>query len=102
MTDPRGNRWLVEVPTTRRERVRGLRGRDELPSGCALLLKTTSVHTFGMRFAIDAALLDRRGTVLGVIFMPPGRLLLPRPRVRHVLECAAGSGLRTGDVLTWG
>jgi len=102
MTDPRGSRWTVEVPTTRRERVRGLLGREGLPPGRALLLKTSSIHTFGMRFAIDAVLLDRTLKVLRVQRMPPGRLLLSRPRVRYVLECRAGSGFRTGDVLVRG
>jgi uncharacterized membrane protein (UPF0127 family) len=84
---------------TRRERMRGLQNRDELAPGDALLLKTSSIHTFGMRFEIDAVLLDRSMTVLRVRRMRPGRLLLPRPRVRYVLECRAGSGFRTGDVL---
>jgi uncharacterized protein len=64
-----------------------------------LLLKTSSIHTFGMRFGIDAVLLDRSMTVLRVRRLPPRRLLLPRPRVRYVLECRAGSGFRTGDAL---
>jgi uncharacterized membrane protein (UPF0127 family) len=93
---------VLQVPTTRRERVRGLRGRDGLSPGHALLLKTASVHTFRMGFPIEAVLLDRSGTVLDVVAMPPGRLLLPRPRVRHVLECGVGSGFRRGDSLAWG
>ena len=72
-----------------------------LPFGRAALLKTRSVHTFGMRFAIDAVLLDLGGVVLDVKRLPPGRLLLPRRRVRHVLECAEGSGFERGDVLRW-
>ena len=31
--------------------------------------------------------------------MPPGRLLLPRPRVHHVLEFAIEADVRPGDVL---
>jgi uncharacterized membrane protein (UPF0127 family) len=64
-------------------------------------LKTNSVHTFGMRFPIDVVLLDRRQRVIAVRRMPPGKLLLPRPRVRFVLECAAGCGLERGDRLRW-
>jgi uncharacterized protein len=45
-----------------------------------------------MRFAIDAVLLDRDDRVVEVVRLPPGRILLPRPRVRHILEVAAGRG----------
>ena len=82
--------------------MRGLRGRESLDPGHALLLKTRSVHTFGMRFPIDAVLLDGTGTVIDVRRMDPGKLLLPRRRVRHILEMAAGTALRRGDVLRWG
>jgi len=90
---------VPEIPTTRRERVRGLRGRTSLPPFHALLLNTRSIHTFGMRFPIDAVLLDRRRRVIRVQRMNPGRVLLPRPGVRFVLECGARSGFQRGDVL---
>ncbi|HTG47676.1 MAG TPA: DUF192 domain-containing protein [Actinomycetota bacterium] len=83
----------VWVPERRRERVRGLRGRPALPRAEGLLLeRCRSVHTFGMRFAIDAVVLDRRHRVVAVIAMRPRRLLRPRRRGRHVLEVAAGAG----------
>lgn len=50
-----------------------------------------------MRSAIDVALLARDLRVLRVIRMRPGRLLLPRSRVRHVLELPVGSGVQVGD-----
>ena len=100
LVDPRGQRLRVEVPTTRRERARGLRGRRDLPPDQALLLRRCrSVHTFGMGFSIDAVLLDRCHRVIDVVAMPPGRLLLPRRVVRHILECAQGVDLRPGDRL---
>jgi hypothetical protein len=52
-----------------------------------------------MRFPIDAVLLDRRWSVVEVVRLVPGRVLLPRPRVCHVLEVAAGTGPRTGQDL---
>jgi uncharacterized membrane protein (UPF0127 family) len=95
-----GRWWRTEVPTRRRERTRGLRGRRLLGQGQALLLRRCrSVHTFGMEFPIDAVLLDRTYRVVAVVAMPPGRLLLPRRGVRHVLECAAGADLRPGERL---
>jgi hypothetical protein len=56
-----------------------------------LLVGCRSIHTIAMRFAIDAVLLDRRFRVLAIVPMPPGRLLLPRPGVRHILEVAPGA-----------
>jgi uncharacterized membrane protein (UPF0127 family) len=85
--------FIVEVPETGRERARGLMGRDALaPHQGLLLRRCRSIHTFGMRFAIDAVLLDRDDRVLMIVRMPPWRVLLPRPRVRHILEVAAGRG----------
>ena len=64
-----------------------------------LFRRCRSVHTFGMAFPIDVVLLDRALRVVAVVAVPPGRLLLPRRGVRHILECAAGVGLRPGDRL---
>jgi uncharacterized membrane protein (UPF0127 family) len=81
----------VDVPQTRRERSRGLLGRADLPPDCGLLLeRCRSVHTIGMRFPIDAVLLDRGYRVLDVVRLRPSRILLPRRSVRHVLEVAPG------------
>jgi uncharacterized membrane protein (UPF0127 family) len=83
---------------TRRERARGLRGRTTLERHEALFLaRCRSVHTFGMRFAIDALILDANLELVDVVTMRPGRVLFPRTRGRHVLEVAAGSKLRPGD-----
>jgi uncharacterized protein len=87
--------WIVWIPETRRERARGLLGRSGLEPNEGLLLEhTRSVHTFGMRFSIDAVLLDRDDRVIGVVRLSPNRVLLPRPHVRAVLEVAAGQGRR--------
>jgi len=100
LRDPRGVRWRVEVPTRRRERMRGLIGRDRLePHHALLLLRTRSVHTFGIRFAVLAVLLDQGLSVAGIKMLSPGRLLLPRAGVRHVLECAGDADLHVGDRL---
>ncbi|UNO43860.1 DUF192 domain-containing protein [Streptomyces sp. MST-110588] len=89
----------VEIAASYRARTRGLLGRDGV-DGALLLTPASGVHTFRMRFAIDVAYLDRDFTVLAVRTMRPGRLGLPRPRSRHVLEAEAGAmarwGLRTG------
>lgn len=80
--------------------MRGLIGRNGLePRHALLLLRTRSVHTFGMRFQVLAVLLDEGLLVAAIKMLRPGRLLLPRAGVRHVLECAAEADLRTGDRL---
>ncbi|MCX5392910.1 DUF192 domain-containing protein [Streptomyces sp. NPDC006482] len=89
----------LEVAASYRARRRGLLGRDGI-AGAMLITPTNSVHTFGMRFAIDVAYLDRELRVLSVVTMRPGRLGMVRPRGRHVLEAEAGAmagwGLRRG------
>jgi hypothetical protein len=80
--------------------MRGLRGRDFLAPGEALLiLRCRSVHTFGMRFPIAVVFLDGAGRVVEVIRMRPRRLARPRLRARHVLECSEGAEIRRGDLL---
>ncbi len=87
---------LVHVAEGRRERVRGLIGRPADPP--LLLQRTRSVHTFGMRDPIEVVLLDGRMRVLRILTLRPRRLLLPRPRVRAVLEMRS-SPFTAGDRL---
>jgi uncharacterized membrane protein (UPF0127 family) len=93
----------LELAATARARRRGLLGRRGI-EGALLLTPANSVHTLGMRFAIDVAYLDRSSRVLAVRTMRPGRLGLPRPRARQVLEAEAGSmerwGVRRGVRIT--
>lgn len=97
---PRGLRLSALVPSTRRERARGLIGRTALGMDEALLLeRSRSIHTFGMMFTIAVALLDDEFVVRYVRSMPPDRLLFPRPGVHHILECAKGTDVRPGDSL---
>jgi uncharacterized protein len=100
LVGPRGQVFRAELPLTRRERMRGWRGRSAVgPDDVLLLDRARSIHTFGMCLPISVALLDRELVVRSVRPVRPGRLLLPRPRVRHVLECAEGVDLRPGDRL---
>ncbi|MYX35395.1 MULTISPECIES: DUF192 domain-containing protein [unclassified Streptomyces] len=93
----------LEIAASYRARTRGLLGRTGI-AGALLLTPAASVHTLGMRFAIDVAYLDRRLRVLAVRTMPPGRLGRPRLRARHVLEAEAGAmaawGLVPGTEVT--
>ena len=105
------SQWLVldekvlatlEVASTRRSRRAGLLGRDAV-EGALFLRPARSVHTFGMRFAIDVAHVDADLEVLKVTTMVPNRLGLPVWRARGVIECEAGAlarwGVRVGDRL---
>ena len=78
-------------------RVRGLLGRRGLESGEGLLLKPApSVHTFFMRFPIDAVFLDRDGSVLKVrSHLRPWRVAAARG-AHATLELAAGEAERKG------
>jgi uncharacterized membrane protein (UPF0127 family) len=89
----------LEIATSYRARTKGLLGRDHI-AGALLLSPANSIHTFRMRIPIDVAYLDRHLKVIAVRTMPPGRLGLPRPRARHVLEAEAGA--MTGWGLTVG
>ncbi len=92
----------IEVTAGFRERGRGLLGRDGI-DGVLLLGRTSSVHTFGMRFPIDVAFCGPDLTVAAVRRLAPGRLSRPRLRARTVFEAEAGAfdrwGLRAGSVL---
>jgi hypothetical protein len=75
-------------------------GRAPLARRDGLLLeRCRSVHTLGMRYPIDAVLLDRSFRVVAVVPMAARRVLLPRPGVRHILEVAAGEGPPEGSRL---
>src|SRR4029453_19683309 len=78
-------------PPTRRERMRGWRGRRAVdPDDVLLLDRARSIHTFGMCFPISVALLDRELVVRSVRPVRPGRLLLPRAPIRPLPEFAGG------------
>jgi uncharacterized protein len=95
----------VEVARSFASRSKGLLGRDGVAGGL-VLQPASSVHTFGMRFAIDVAYVARDGRVLAVTTMPPQRMGLPRPRSRWILETEAGRmsgwGVRVGCRLAIG
>ena len=57
-------------------RLLGLAGLPELAAGIGLLLpRTRSVHTFGMRFALDLVWLDGAGRIMHIdCTVPPGRV----------------------------
>jgi uncharacterized protein len=88
---------FTRIAASFRSRLVGLLNRSKLAREEGLLISPGgTIHTFGMRFAIDAVFLDRHMNVLKVAaFIPPWRGVLAPPRTCFVLELAAG---RTGEV----
>jgi uncharacterized membrane protein (UPF0127 family) len=87
----------VEVASSLVARSRGLLGKKGC-EGALLLLHTRSVHTIGMRFALDVAFLTKDLRVIAVASLPPYRIGLPRWGGRSVLEAEAGAFERWGLV----
>jgi hypothetical protein len=92
------------VANDRRSRRRGLARLDELPAGHALLLeRCRSIHTLGMRFALDLLWLGSDGAPLRLDHGVGARRVRTCLRARSVIEAAAGEGerfaaaLRAGD-----
>jgi uncharacterized membrane protein (UPF0127 family) len=76
-------------------RLIGLAGLDALPPGVGLHLpRTRSVHTFGMRFALDLVWLDRHGAVVRVDRDVPPRRHRSCRSARSVVELGAGGYTR--------
>lgn len=92
----------AELAGGRKERARGLLGRDGL-EGALVLDRCRWVHTIGMRFAIDVAYVDGDGIVVKTVQMRRRRVGVPVFGARYVVEAAAGAfarwGLRVGDTL---
>ena len=78
-------------------RLRGLLGRRELPAGEGLLLRPApSIHTWFMRFPIDAVFLNAELVVLSVRSEMPAWRMAAGRGARAVLELAAGEAARRG------
>ena len=86
---------VARVATTRRARLLGLSGLSTRPP-CGLLLPgTRSIHTFGMRFALDLVWLDEHGRAVRTdVDVPPRRVHSCRA-ARAVLELPAGHPQRS-------
>jgi uncharacterized membrane protein (UPF0127 family) len=84
-------------------RMKGLLGKSELAVGDGLLIEPCKgIHTFGMRFGIDAIFFDKRSRV-GAVWrgLAPNRLTPFYFRAAGVLELPAGvldnKSVKVGD-----
>jgi uncharacterized membrane protein (UPF0127 family) len=109
LVHPRSGRVLAErirVPRTFFGRGLGLMLRRELPAGEGMwITPCNGIHTFFMRFAIDAVFLDRRLRVVRVrAGLRPWRVVPLVLRAHSVLELpdgtVAGLDLERGEQLS--
>ena len=85
----------LAVALSPRARLLGLALLEDIPAGVGLFLPgTSSIHTFGMRFPLDAVFLDAEGRPLRVdAHIKPGRVAWCRG-ARAVLETRPGEARR--------
>jgi len=89
------NGATILVAADRRSRLRGLAGLERLPADQALLIeRCRSVHTVGMRFALDLVWLDADGAVVRIDEQIKPWRLRTCLRARAVIETNAGCGER--------
>jgi len=84
-----------EVPVAKgvRARLLGLSHLDCDEAGSGLLIpRCSSVHTFGMRFALDLYFLDERLSLLTVSREIPARRVVSHRGASAVLEIPVGEG----------
>ncbi|MGA7096074.1 MAG: hypothetical protein WB245_00745 [Acidimicrobiia bacterium] len=80
-----------------RQRLSGLRGTIE----GRLLIRGSSVHTFGLSEPIDVVAIDDRMRVTATVRVPPNRIAVI-PGARIILEQPAGDPVpRHGDQMTF-
>ena len=88
---------------TWRSRLFGLALRRRPSPGMGLLLpRCRSVHTFGMRYALDLVWLDRDGLPLALDERVPPWRVRSRGDAAAVLEVLAGEGQRAAAALAFG
>ena len=83
---------VAESPAAR---LVGLAFRRRPPTGTALVIPSCrSVHTFGMRFALDLVWLDESGDVISIEARVPAGRVRTNCRAATVIEVPAGEGRR--------
>jgi uncharacterized membrane protein (UPF0127 family) len=94
----------VTIAESLTARMRGLLGRTDLPAGEGLLIRPCKgIHTFFMKFPIDAVFLDKGNRVVAQHnSIPPNRMTRIYPKAVSVLELPAGTigaDVTVGEIL---
>ena len=94
----------AEMAVTRRDRRKGLLGREALDADAALVLSPCiAVHTAFMKFPIDVAFIDRQGHAVRLVHALRPWRVAASVRAYSVIELAAGRlaacGVEVGDRL---
>jgi uncharacterized protein len=89
-------RWIarrVRIACSFKHRLVGLLRTSALAEDEALMLSPGgSIHTFGMRYPIDVAFLDRQLKILRLApRLPPWRICYAPSKTKHVVELRAGT-----------
>jgi uncharacterized membrane protein (UPF0127 family) len=93
----------ILVAHSLRSRLLGLALRGRPPPGRALLLpRCRSIHTFGMRYALDLVWLDRDGRVMGIDEGVRPWRVRARKDAAGVVEAPAGEGQRAAAAFAFG
>ncbi len=71
----------------------GLLGKKDY-DGAAVFSRLKSVHTVGMKFAVDVAFVDKQDTVIKIYSLDPYRFVFFVPNSKMVIEAQAGAFYR--------
>lgn len=106
----KGNKLLdnVKIADSFFTRLKGLLGESGLRPGEGLVIKPcNSIHTFGMKFPIDVAFVDKNNMIVHIMEdIPKGKMSPIVKGAKYVIETRAGEykakGLEVGDIIEIG
>lgn len=96
----------ASITETAWERMRGLLGRPPLAASEALLIRPcSSVHMFGMRYALDITYLNKSGEVIKTVTalqpMSMSACFGAAVTIEMPVNSIAVHNIKIGDVITW-
>lgn len=90
----------AQLANTFFSRLKGLLGTQQFESGKGLIIRPcNSIHTIGMKYAIDVLFMDEHDQILKIVMdMPAGKFSLCR-NGSYVVELPAGIAAATGTAV---